>query len=247
MDLRGWDRVSAVAWRRGGRVNENEKFRVAVVQQPPVLLDRGATLSAAVGHVRKAAEAGARLVVFPETYIPGYPVWIWRLRPEEDYHLTSALHEQLLANSVDLVANDLHPLQDAAAECGVVVVCGIHERDGQFSRATLYNTVVTIGSDGRICNRHRKLMPTNPERMVWGLGDASGLRATDTSAGRLGALICWENYMPLARYALYAEGVEVYVAPTWDEGESWIATMRHIAALGRCCQPPPHSAQHGSI
>ena len=94
--------------------------------------------------------------------------------------------------------------------------------------------MVTIGSDGEILNRHRKLMPTNPERMVWGLGDASGLRVTETVAGRLGTLICWENYMPLARYALYADGVEIYVAPTWDEGDTWIATMRHIAAEGRC-------------
>ena len=104
----------------------------------------------------------------------------------------------------------------------------------RFSRATIYNTVVTIGSDGAIRNCHRKLMPTNPERMVWGEGDASGLRVTETDAGRLGSLICWENYMPLARYALYAEGVELYLAPTWDSGDTWLATMRHIAAEGRC-------------
>ncbi len=127
-----------------------------------------------------------------------------------------------------------------------MVVCGLHEREGAFSRATLYNTVVTIGADGEIRNRHRKLMPTNPERMVWGQGDASGLRVTDTEVGRVRSLICWENYMPLARYALYADGVEIYVAPTWDEGETWIATMRHISAEGRCwvvgaaapCEPP---------
>jgi nitrilase len=173
-------------------------------------------------------------VVFPEAYVPGYPVWIWRLQPEADYSLTSEIHRQLLANSVDLAADGLRPLREAAADRGVVVVCGVHERDGAFSRATLYNTVVTIGADGEIRNRHRKLMPTNPERMVWGQGDASGLRVIDTGAGRLGSLICWENYMPLARYALYAEGVEVYLAPTWDEGETWIATMRHISAEGRC-------------
>ena len=151
-----------------------------------------------------------------------------------DFELTSAIHRELLANSVDLVADGLRPLRDAAAERGVVVVCGIHEREGEFSRATLYNTLVTIGADGAVVNRHRKLMPTNPERMVWGQGDASGLRVTDTAAGRVGSLICWENYMPLARYALYAGGVETYVAATWDEGDTWIATMRHIAAEGRC-------------
>jgi nitrilase len=210
------------------------KMRVAVVQRPPVLLDRQATLSAAVEHLHAAADAGARLVVFPETYVPGYPVWIWRLRPEADYELTSAIHRELLANSIDLVADGLRSLRDAAAKRRVVVVCGVHEREGEFSRATLYNTLVTIAADGAIVNRHRKLVPTNPERMVWGQGDASGLRVTDTTVGRLGSLICWENYMPLARYALYADGVEIYVAATWDEGETWLATMRHIAAEGRC-------------
>jgi nitrilase len=207
---------------------------VAVVQRPPVLLDREATLAVAVEHLHEAADAGARLIVFPETYVPGYPVWIWRLRPEDDFALTSALHRELVANSVDLIADDLRVLRDAAASRSVVVVCGVHEREGEFSRATLYNTVVVIGSDGAIVNRHRKMMPTNPERMVWGQGDASGLRVTDTAVGRVGSLICWENYMPLARFALYADGVEIYVAGTWDEGETWISTMRHIAAEGRC-------------
>jgi nitrilase len=215
-------------------VTEGSGVRVAIVQHPPVLLDREATLAAAVTHLHAAADAGARLVVFPEAYIPGYPVWIWRLRPGVDFELTSAIHRQLLDNSVDLVADGLRPLRDAAAERHLVVVCGLDEREGEFSRSTLYNTLVTIGSDGTILNRHRKLMPTNPERMVWGQGDASGLRVTDTAVGRVGALICWENYMPLARYALYADGVEIYVASTWDEGDMWIATMRHIAAEGRC-------------
>jgi nitrilase len=207
---------------------------VAVVQQPPVLLDREATLARAVENLHVAADAGSRLLVFPETYIPGYPAWIWRLRPGTDFDLTSEIHAQLVDNSVDLAADGLRALRDAAAERKVVVVCGVHERDGDFGRATLYNTVVTIGSDGTILNRHRKLVPTNPERMVWGMGDASGLRVMETAVGRVGSLICWENYMPLARYALYADGVEIYVASTWDEGDTWIATLRHIAAEGRC-------------
>jgi nitrilase len=209
-------------------------FLVAVVQRPPVLLDRDATLKKAVEHLHEAADAGARLVVFPETYVPGYPVWIWKLRPGSDYDLSDAIHRELLDNSVDLVADDLRALREAAAQRELVVVCGVHERDGEHSRATLYNTLVTIGADGTILNRHRKLVPTNPERMVWGYGDARGLRVVDTPIGRLGGLICWENYMPLARYALYAEGVEIYVASTWDEGDTWIASMRHIAAEGRC-------------
>jgi nitrilase len=208
--------------------------RVAIVQHPPVLLDREATIAAAVSHLHAAADSGAELVVFPETYVPGYPVWIWRLRPQDDHDLTSVIHAKLLANSVDLVADGLRALREAAAERQVVVVCGLNEREGEYGRSTLYNTVVVIGADGTILNRHRKLMPTNPERMVWGLGDASGLRAVPTTVGRVGTLICWENYMPLARYSLYAEGVEVYVACTWDEGDTWIATLRHIAAEGRC-------------
>jgi nitrilase len=110
----------------------------------------------------------------------------------------------------------------------------MHERDEDFSRSTLYNTVVVIGPEGTILNRHRKLMPTNPERMVWGLGDASGLQVVDTPCGRVGTLLCWESYMPLARYALYAQGVEIYVAPTYDAGESWIGTMQHVAREGGC-------------
>jgi nitrilase len=208
--------------------------RVAIVQQPPVLLDRAKSLDAAVAHLHAAAAEGANLVVFPETYIPGYPAWIWRLRPGGDHDLTGEIHTLLVENSVDLAADGLRTVREAAAELHLVVVCGLHERDGAFGRSTLYNTVVTVGSDGTILNRHRKLVPTNPERMVWGQGDASGLRVTETPIGRIGALICWENYMPLARYALYAEGVEVYVASTWDEGDTWIATLRHIAAEGRC-------------
>ncbi len=209
-------------------------MRVAIVQQPPVLLDREATLAGAVLQLHAASEAGARLVVFPETFIPGYPAWIWRLRPGADHDLTGEIHRRLVDNSVDLAADGLKPLRDAAAELHLVVACGVHERDGVFGRSTLYNTLVTIGTDGTILNRHRKLVPTNPERMVWGQGDGRGLRVIDTEIGRVGGLICWENYMPLARYALYADGVEVYVASTWDEGDTWIATMRHIAAEGRC-------------
>ncbi|MGZ4150681.1 MAG: carbon-nitrogen hydrolase family protein [Actinomycetota bacterium] len=214
----------------------DDTVRVAIVQRPPVLLDRDATIARILDHLDEVAAGGARLVVFPETYVPGYPEYIWRLRPggEEDYGLAEELHGLLLRNAVDLAADDLKPVREAAAQHGVTVVLGVHERDGEFSRASVYNTLVTIGSDGSILNRHRKLVPTNPERMVWAPGDGSGLRVLDTPVGRLGGLICWENYMPLARYSLYAQGVEVYVASTWDEGDGWLATMRHIALEGRC-------------
>lgn len=209
-------------------------IKVAVVQKPPVLLDGAATMTRAVESLAEAAAAGSKLVVFPEAYLPGYPTWIWRLRPGGDMALSGEIHARLLANAVDIDKGDLAPLREAARKHGITVVCGMSEVDGRFSGSTLYNSVVTIGPDGTLLNRHRKLMPTNPERMVWGPGDAAGLRVVDTPAGRIGTLICWESYMPLARYALYAQNIEVYVAPTWDCGEAWLATMRHIAREGGC-------------
>ena len=207
---------------------------MAVVQHPSVALHRDRTLKRGVALIDEAAGHGARLVAFPETWVPGYPEWLWRLRPGDDYDLTAEIHARLLENAVDLAAGQLKPLQAAARRLKVTVAIGVHERDGEYSRATLYNTIVLIGPDGEILNRHRKLVPTNPERMVWGMGDASGLKVVETPSGRLGSLICWENYMPLARFTLFAQGCEIYIAPTWDFGDSWVSTMRHIALEGRC-------------
>ncbi|XKE44784.1 carbon-nitrogen hydrolase family protein [Halomonas organivorans] len=208
--------------------------RVAVIQTPPVLLDLEASLEHAIAAVDEAAAAGAGLLVFPEAYLPGYPTWIWRLRPGGDMALSGEIHARLHANALDLSRDELRPLQEAAQRNAVTVVMGLHERDGQYSGTTLYNSVVVIGPEGRLLNRHRKLMPTNPERMVWGQGDASGLRVVDTPAGRLGTLICWECYMPLARFALYAQDLEVFINPTWDVGETRLASLRHIAKEGGC-------------
>ena len=208
--------------------------KVAVIQKPPVLLDRNKTIAQAVGSVNEAASAGATLLVFPEAYVPGYPTWIWRLKPGGDSALSGELHARLRRNAVDIERQDLRPLQEAASRHGVTVVMGINEIDSRFSRTTLFNTVVVIGPEGTLLNRHRKSMPTNPERMVWGMGDASGLRVVDTPAGRLGSLICWESYMPLARYALYAQGLEIFVNPTWDNGEVCLASFRHIAKEAGC-------------
>src|SRR5581483_7576220 len=204
-----------------GHVQQVHAMKVALVQEPPVLLDRTATMDRAIAQLHTAADAGAALAVFPESYLPGYPVWIWRLRPGTDFGVTSEIHTRLIANAIDLEKDGLQPLREAAAERHMVVVCGIHEIDSRFTGGTIFNTLVTIGPDGTILNRHRKLVPTNPERMVWGPGDGSGLRVVETAFGRLGGLICWENYMPLARYALYASGIQIYVASTWDSGETW--------------------------
>jgi nitrilase len=208
--------------------------RAAIVQKAPVFLDRDACLRVAAASIAQAASDGAQLVVFPEAFVPGYPAWIWRLRPGGDMALSERLHQALLRNSVNLAADDLRPVREAARQHEVSVVLGINERDGLHSGGTLYNSVVLIGPDGAIQNRHRKLMPTNPERMVWGCGDASGLKTAASACGRVGALICWENYMPLVRYALYSQGVDVYVAPTYDSGERWLASMQHIAREAGC-------------
>ena len=208
--------------------------KLAIVQKPPVFLDKQKTIEAAEITVNEAAANGAQLVVFTEAFIPGYPTWIWRLRPGGDWNLSEELHARLLKNAVVMESNDLAPLYAAAKKHNVTIVCGIEERDSKLSQATLYNTVIIIGADGSLLNKHRKLMPTNPERMVWGFGDASGLKVVDTPAGRVGTLLCWENYMPLARYALYAQGIELYIAPTYDSGDGWIGTLQHIAREG-CC------------
>jgi nitrilase len=189
-------------------------------------------MASALDSVAEAAAAGAGLLVFPEAYLPGYPAYIWRLRPGGDMALSSDLHARLRQNAISITDGELTPLQDAARRAAATIVMGIHERDTEHSGTTLYNSVVTVGPDGAILNVHRKLMPTNPERMVWGMGDARGLRPVNTPSGRIGALICWEAYMPLARFALYAQNMEIFVNPTWDYGDTQLATMRHIAKEG---------------
>lgn len=213
--------------------DQGGEHRVAVVQVAPVVLDREATLARAIEKVSEAADNGARLVAFSEAFVPGYPDWIWRLRPD-DWTTTGDIWERFLAQTVDLERDELQPLRKVAKLRRVAISVGINEREGRFSRTTVYNSVVLIGADGEIALRHRKLIPTNAERMVWGVGDGVGLEAVETPAGRAAGLICWENYMPLARFALYASGVQVYLAPTWDMGDRWVASMRHIAFEGAC-------------
>ncbi len=208
--------------------------KVAIIQEPPVYLNLFATMDRAVELVEKAARDGAKLTVFPEAWFPGYPTFVWRLPPGAGMGKTDDLFAKLQTNSIDLSQNGFAPLQEAARENDMVIVAGYQELDGEVSGSTLFNSCITIDADGRIVNNHRKLMPTNPERMVWGFGDGSGLNVVDTAVGRIGALICWENYMPMARAALYAQNIDIYVAPTWDSGDTWLATMQHIAREGGC-------------
>ena len=208
--------------------------KIAIIQEAPSVLDRDATLARAADIIGEVAAQGAQLIVFPEAYVPGYPAWIWRLRPGGDWGASEQLHERLVESAVDLDSSQLSPLLEAARQHDMNIVCGLNERDSTRGGATVYNSVISVNEQGHIINHHRKLMPTNPERMVWGFGDGSGLNVVDTPVGRIGSLICWENYMPLTRYALYAQGVEVYIAPTYDSGEGWMGSMQHIAREGRC-------------
>ncbi|MPZ23346.1 MAG: carbon-nitrogen hydrolase family protein [Dehalococcoidia bacterium] len=214
-------------------------FKIAAVQASPVFLDREATVEKACDLIARAAAEGARLVVFPEAFVPAYPDWIWALPPGE-YGTLSDLYSQLLDQSVTIPSATTKRLGEAAREAGAYVAIGVNERNSEASNATLYNTLLYLDDQGRVMGKHRKLVPTAAERLVWAHGDGSTLDVYDTALGRLGGLICWENYMPLARYAMYARGVQVYLAPTWDRSEPWLSTLRHIAREGRayvvgCC------------
>jgi nitrilase len=207
-------------------------FKIAVVQAAPVVLDREATVSKARELIAEAGRNGARLVVFPEAFIPTYPDWVWRIPPSRHRMLADA-YAELLEQSVEIPGPVTDELSRAARQAGVYVAMGLNERNAQASNASLYNTLLYVGPEGELLGKHRKLVPTAPERMVWAQGDGSTLEVYDTPLGKLSGLICWENYMPLARYSLYAWGVEIYLAPTWDNGEPWLSTLRHIAKEGR--------------
>ena len=207
-------------------------LKIAVVQAAPVVLDCEATVSKACELIAEAGRSGARLVVFPEAFIPTYPDWVWRIPPGH-HRVLADMYAELLEQSVEIPGPVTEELSKAARQAGIYVAMGLNERNAQASNASLYNTLLYIGPEGDLLGKHRKLVPTAPERMVWAQGDGSTLEVYDTSLGKLGGLICWENYMPLARYSLYAWGVQIYLAPTWDNGEPWLSTLRHIAKEGR--------------
>ena len=217
----------------------SEPFLVAAVQASPVFLNRDATVERACSLIAEAASKGARLVVFPEGYLPGYPFWVWFI-PSGNTRALRELYAELLDNSVSVSDASTERLCAAAREAEVTVAMGINERNSEASGATLYNSLLFIGPEGDVLGCHRKLVPTVGERIVHGQGDGSTLQVHDSPVGRVSGLICWENYMPLARYALYAGGAQIHVAPTWDRGEPWLSTLRHIGKEGRvyvigCC------------
>jgi len=216
-----------------------QPFLAAAVQDCPVFLDRDATIDKACGLIAEAAKHGAKLVVFPECFVPGYPLWIWQVAAGATHELR-ALYTELLAQAVTVPSDATERLGRAARDNRVTVAIGINERNDEASGGSLFNSLLWIGPDGEIVACHRKLVPTAGERLIHAQGDGSTLGVYELDIGRVSGLICWENYMPLARYALYARGAQIHVAPTWDHGEPWLSTVRHIAKEGRvyviaCC------------
>jgi nitrilase len=206
-------------------VGDEVSTRIAAVQAAPAFLDREGTIDRVATLTAKAALQGATLVAFPEAFVPTYPDWVWRTAAWRD----GALYEALAREAITVPSAATDRLGGIARTADAWLAVGINERAG----GTLYNTVLYLAPDGAVAGTHRKLVPTGGERTVWGRGDGSTLPVLDTPVGRVGGLICWENYMPLARAALWAQGVDVLLAPTWDTSDVWQSTIRHIAREGR--------------
>jgi len=205
--------------------------RSAVIQDSPVVFDRKATIEKAGVLVRRATEQGAELVVMPEGYVSAYPVGL-------DFGARVGLRQpkgrddfrRYYESAMEVPGPACDALGKIARETHVFLVIGVIEREG----GTLYCTVLFFSPDGRMMGKHRKLMPTAMERLIWGFGDGSTLSVFDTPLGRIGSVICWENYMPMLRMHMYAQGIQLYCAPTADSRDTWLASMRHIALEGRC-------------
>jgi nitrilase len=212
-----------------------KSFRVAVAQAASVLFDRDRSTAKAATLIHKAGGLAARLVLLPEAFIPGYPRGLtFGMAVGSRSKQGRALWQIYWENAVDIPGPVTEVLGTAAREAGVFAAVGVIERDLEHSPGTLYCTLLYFGPDGRLLGKHRKLKPTASERLIWGEGDGSTLTVLETELGRIGGLICWENYMPLARMALYGKGVEIYLAPTADARDTWQATLRHVACEGRC-------------
>jgi nitrilase len=208
-----------------------KNFKVAVVQASPVLFDKAKTIEKIRVLTKEAAEKGAKLVAFPESFIPAYPRGqtfgaVIGTRTEEGRQE----YLRYVESSIQIPSPDITTLEGIAKANNVYLVIGVTERDG----GSLYCTVIFFSPEGKYMGKHRKLMPTAAERVVWGQGDGSTLPVYDTPLGKIGAVICWENYMPLLRTTMYGKGIQVYLALTADGRESWLSTVRHIAMEGRC-------------
>ena len=215
--------------------DELQRFKVAVVQASPVLFNREATIEKTCRLILEAAKKDVKLILFPEAFIPAYPRGLSFGAVVGSRSSAGRLTwQRYWENAVDVPGPAVETIGEAVQEAGVYLAIGVIERDTQFSQGTLYCTLLYFGPDGMLLGKHRKLKPTGSERLIWGEGDGSTLTVLKTELGKIGGLICWENYMPLARMAMYSKGVEIYLAPTADARDSWQSTLRHIACEGRC-------------
>ncbi len=207
------------------------KVRTAVIQAAPILFDLEATVAKTCDLIAKAGNMGADLILFPEAFIPAYPRGLsFGMVVGSRTSSGRQTWERYYANAVAVPSAATKQIGKAAQAANAYVAIGIIEREG----GTLYCTVLYFGRGGRLLGKHRKLKPTGSERLIWGEGDGSTLTVIEAEFGKVGGLICWENYMPLARLAMYSQGVDIYLAPTADSRDSWQATMQHIALEGRC-------------
>jgi nitrilase len=214
----------------------NEPVKVACVQAEPAILDRAPTIDKLAGLAAEAAHAAAKLALFPEAFIPVYPSSRWARHLTHWEGNAKEIFGRLAQQSLQIPGPDVDRIAEIARDQGMWLGVGANELDG----GTIYNVLLLFSPEGKLALHHRKLMPTNHERLVWGLGDGNGLEAVPTPLGKVGGLICWENLMPLARFALYTSGVEIYLAPTADDSEEWQVSLQHIARESRayvlsCC------------
>ncbi len=213
------------------KIKMEKTIKVAAVQATPVFLNKQKTVEKACVIIEEAAENGARLVVFPEAFIPGYPDWVWLIPNSKGAELNK-LFTELVENSVSVPDNSTDLLCKAAKENNINVVMGMNERNTESSNGSIYNSLLFINDKGEIIGKHRKLIPTGGERLIWARGDGNTLNSFQTTVGKLGGLICWENFMPLARNAMYELGTQILASPTWDKSSNWLISMQHIAREG---------------
>ena len=206
-------------------------LRVAAAQLSPVFLNKEKTVEKACQAILEAGEKGAELIVFPEAFISGYPDWVWLIPNSKGADLNE-LYLSLVEQAVSVPDDGTEKLCKAAKTAGIHVIIGINERNTEYSNASLFNSILFIDDNGKILGKHRKLIPTGGERLIWAQGDGSTLRSYDTSVGKIAGLICWENLMPLARYAIYESGAQILASPTWDKSPNWLQSIQHIAREG---------------
>lgn len=206
-------------------------FKVASAQLTPVFLNKEKTVEKACLAIAEAGKKGAKLIVFPEAFISGYPDWVWLIPNSKGAELNT-LYVKLVENAISVTDKSTDKLCKAAKAASINVVMGMHERNSETSNTTLFNSLLFIDDKGKIIGKHRKLIPTGGERLIWGQGDGSTLKSYNTTAGKIAGLICWENFMPLARTSIYKGGTQILAAPTWDKSPNWIQTMQHIAREG---------------